>query len=378
MRRQEQLAGEQREQQHGRDDGGNLLRIVTPGALEEHHRNESDDRRERTKGHRRGHFPGALDHRLERRQRARPQLVVDVLARNDGIVANDADDDEESEQAHHVGRDPQPRHHQQAAGERDRNAGGNPERQLRPHGESEQHQHQQTALQRVRSEGTQPRPDRDRLIVPDGELDALRETGGGGAHVFADLVRDVDGALVAGAHHLHEEGRPAVELHPLVTLLKAIVNRRHVAEEHFRPVGGPDGNLRELRLGIGLSAGPNDEGAALAIDGAGGQIDREAPDGVGEILKRELVGQQTVGARLDGDLNASTALHLGAADARYFEQILLHAPGDLAQIMGTNLAGNRHIQDGEIVAGLRNENPGPFGLVGKRRDRVNPCLHIVH
>ena len=116
----------------------------------------------------------------------------------------------------------------------------------------------------------------------------------------------------------------------------------------------------------------------ITTGGAGGQIDREAPDGVGEILKRELVGQQTVGARLDGDLNASTALHLGAADARYFEQILLHAPGDLAQIMGTNLAGNRHIQDGEIVAGLRNENPGPFGLVGKRRDRVNPCLHIVH
>ncbi len=100
----------------------------------------------------------------------------------------------------------------------------------------------------------------------------------GRADIFADLVRDVDGALVAGPHHLDEQGGLAVELDDLVAFLETIHDLGDVTQQDFGTAGRTDRNLGEVPLRVGLPPRPDNERAALAVDGSGRHVDREPPD----------------------------------------------------------------------------------------------------
>ncbi len=130
VRRQDQLRLDQRKQQHRRNDGRNLFGEVAPGSLEEEQRDKRDHRRQRAEGHRRGDLVRPLDRSFERRH-ASLDLGVNVFARDNRVIHHNADDDDVAKQAHHVGGDAEPGHHQHATGKPDRNTDDDPERERR-------------------------------------------------------------------------------------------------------------------------------------------------------------------------------------------------------------------------------------------------------
>ncbi len=129
--RQAEFRFDQRKRQHCGDHRRNLFgeRAVKP--LEKHQRNERHDRRERAKGNWQRHFLSPQGGSLQRRH-AVAEFDVNVFRRDDGVVHDDADDDDEPENAHHIRGDPEPRHQDEAACEGNRDAERDPERNARP------------------------------------------------------------------------------------------------------------------------------------------------------------------------------------------------------------------------------------------------------
>ena len=83
------------------------------------------------------------------RRHAVAQLVIYIFRRDDGIVHNDTHHDDETEQAHHIGGDAKPRHHDKTASEGHRDADGHPEGDGRPQEQPEQDEDQQASLQQA-------------------------------------------------------------------------------------------------------------------------------------------------------------------------------------------------------------------------------------
>ena len=83
------------------------------------------------------------------------EASIDVFGGDDGIIDHDADHDNEAEDAHHIGGDAEPGHHDEAPGEGYGDADHDPKSDAGPQEQAQYDKHQQAALGETGQQGSQ-------------------------------------------------------------------------------------------------------------------------------------------------------------------------------------------------------------------------------
>ena len=123
-----------------------------------------------------GDVLGTADRGLDERHTPL-SVFVDVFARDDGVVDNDAERDDEGEHGHHVDRHVHPRQEQQRAEKGCWNPHRHPESEFEFKERTQQDQHQHQPDETVLHQQVQALPVVFRAIVADGEVHARRKFG---------------------------------------------------------------------------------------------------------------------------------------------------------------------------------------------------------
>ena len=98
-------------------------------------------------------------------------------------------------------------------------------------------------------------------------------------------------------------------------------------------------------------------------------IKGRAPDGVRDLVERDLVPAQGCFRHLDGDLVVGHAADLGLADVRHGNQAIAYPLGDRLQRYKVRIAGDGDVHD--LAPGDQLADDRPLGFDGKRIDLLN-------
>ena len=284
--------------------------------------------------------------------------ALDILDHHDGVVDHDTDGQNQTQQGHHVEREPEGQHDAEGADERDgygddRNQGGPPVLQREEHHQNHQHE---CLDERV-------------IYLADG----LRNIGG---HVERNLVGDAFGKVAADLFHLFLDrfghlhgistGQHVDIQHGCIAAVDTALgivrlgferDASHVAQPYQRAVGvGPDNNLFKLGYRRQPPLG-NDRGCH--VDVADGLLSQHAGrrfavlvfQGLLQIFDRESEVGQTVGLYpyLHGIVTAAHVRH--ATHTLDTAQHIYHVEGGIvAQVDFVEFGVARPQRDGHQSA----------------------------
>ena len=189
MGREDEFAFDERGEEDGDDDDGDLFEEGAPAAGHDEEREEGDDDGEDPKGDWGGDVERAFDGGVFWGF-AEFGVTVDRFADDDGVVCDDAHDDDEAEEAEHVDGEAEVVHHDEATGEGDGDAEDDPEGEGDAEEEGEGDEDEGTALETVPEEVGETFADRAGVIAPETEFDAGGETVAGGFDPFLDGIGD--------------------------------------------------------------------------------------------------------------------------------------------------------------------------------------------
>ncbi len=360
---------EQREKQAGDDDERNDPEHLPREAGHEQQRQKRHHRRQ----DREDDGPANLSHPLHRAAQTVPcfsLMTVDVLADDDGVVDDDPEHQEEGEAGDHVHRHAQPRHQGDGPEERDRDAETDPEGEPNLEKQRQHDENENQPRGAVAQHDRQPIVDRQRLILPDGQRDAVGQTRADAVEVVVHGGRGFRRALAAGPEDVQHDGRRLIEAGALFRFGETVDDGRHVAQQQAGAVG-PSQQHEVLVFGspVGLPDGAQQEVSPFAAHRAAGDIERGTPHGVGHIVECQLVRAQRRLRHLDGDLVRWDTGHVHLTDLRQGEQFVAHLFGD--RLQGGDVGGAGDGDDENLVADDRLADDRFFRGGRKRRDRLD-------
>ena len=189
--------------------------------------------------------------------------------------------------------------------------------------------------------------DEHRLVVGDLHLHAVGQRGGDARQHLVDGVRHFERIGRRLLDHAEGDGRLAVEADDTALIQGAKLGVADVGEPHEVAVGLLDDEIVELLRRAQIGLGEHGEFALQAFDPARGYLDILAAERELDVLRRQLVGGQSL--RIEPDAHRVFAVaeqpHLGHAAQRL--ELVLHIAvgvvGDLERRMV--FAGKGEIHD---------------------------------
>ena len=315
------------ENEHG-DIREDLDQLVVP-CRDEEERHESDHGCQDADCDRTGDSPYAG----KRRIRAALALLAfrrDTLPHHDGIVDDNADQQEEREQRSHVESQVRTVKEHERTDKGQWNSDRHPERNAKIEEQDQAHQHQDRPDGAIADDLGKTVEDRLDPVAPDsclrtkGRLVAGKPT--------LDTLRDVNKRLSPGCLDSHEDRWLPVDFGKDVVPDKAVGKGRHIAQSHDGAIiPGDQGNVLEI-LGIFLLAeGVENHTARVGSQFAKRQIDR----GPAKLCRHTGHGQVVVAqfllVNLNGDFPRTRSIQPDHGDSRQREQLIADAFGHLAQ-----------------------------------------------
>ena len=371
---QDQERLDERDREHREHDHRHHAQHLPYVALQEGEGAEHAERRQERGQHPRRDLPHPGERRVERRC-AGVALARDALGDDDGVVHQQADDDQQPDHGQHVERVAERHHRGDPADERHRQPRGDPERVARaeeqPHGDGHQREAHGAVLDQKREAVAH---DVGRA-AHDGEGHVGRCAQALLLQKRRDPVGDAQQVVGGGFGDVEEGGGAAVELDHLLLGLKAVVEAGDVAEADLRALRGRDDHEVAQRVEAAPLVGEAQQKLSVRrLDRADRQVDILAADAFGDVLEAQAVAAQ----RRLGDLDAELALgEPGDGDLRD-AAIGLHAPLDRLgvglQVGAGERAGDR--DGGDEIGAAQLLDDGRLGDVGEVVDGVDLGLDV--
>lgn len=253
----------------GDEDDSDGFEHATPVGGVQGHGEEGDDGGEDAEGDGDGHAAGAGDGGVHRAH-AFASEVVTMLTNNDGVVDDDAEDEDEAHQGREIDGDAHVGHEGEGAEEAHDHADSNPDNGLEAEEEADADEDEDEAGGGVLTKEVDAAFDDFGAVVPVVELDAFGEAFVGGVDVFFDAVANGDGILHAFAHDGDHDAGAAVEFDDEGVFGEAVEDFSDIAEEEFGSVWfGEDRDLSEVGAGVGSATGADGDVARFGLDDAG-------------------------------------------------------------------------------------------------------------
>ena len=365
---------EQRERQDRDHHPRHIADQLAVHARNPEKRGKGGHRGQYPEGGREEHPPGAANRRF---LPALPTVVhpsLDVLAHHDRVVHHDAEGHDEREHAEQVDGDPEPRHQQEGAEERERQSG------RRPDGKAGREREEED--QEDESETGQPVPDHEiqtALEILGCEVPRRDPDPVGEFHRPDDLPRAPGGVRQPATvlqQNAQEHRRLAVHRGFAIRRREAVGHRGDVREPHHAAAGRRDDrNSPEVRGGRRRALGTQAEFMGAAPCGARGDFRGAQPDGVRDPVEGQSEPRQVLLRDLDGQflIPARQPLHGGHPGHRHHR--VVDAPGRLVEISLAHRPVHGDPEDLPV--------PGDFGNHGilrlgrKRGEGSHPFAHRV-
>ena len=158
------------------------------------------------------------------------------LANHDGIVDEHPQNQDEADERDAIDRHVEAEQQKHGAQKGDRNAGRNPQCEVRPEEKGEDDEHEQEGHQAAVEQRAEAVLDCHGLVVPDRQFHVLRIPAARLGHIAANLLCDLPQVLAADLRDAHQRRRPAVEAQVLTGIGEAVHHPRHVLEPHLGAV----------------------------------------------------------------------------------------------------------------------------------------------
>ena len=375
VRREHEERFEKREDEREDDDLGDEFHELAHHARHHQERREGGDGGEDSEddGHRDllcsidGGFQSAFPHLV---------MPVDVLPDDDGVVDNDSEYDDEGEQRDQVDGRVDGRHHPDSPEERDGDAQGDPECQSEPEEERERQQHEHEAHPPVPEHQVEAAVEDTREIGPDGKRDTFWDAQLRVGDVGFDIFSDLKGVLVSDAGDLDEDGRVSVEPGEFIGFRESVNDVRDLSQAEMAAVGsGSKDQVSELIPDVSLPFGAQEDFAAVRSDGAAGQIDGGATDGVGDFVEGQTIASQRGFRDLDRNFIRPGADERHLCDAGKGGNVIPYVFSEYLQAALVGFAGHGDVDDLSSKDDLLDD--GFLRFVGERVDRVDARFNIV-
>ena len=211
--------------------------------------------------------------------------------------------------------------------------------------------------------------------------DRQRDTVGCARLCLVDVVvnqrGDLERALFAGPENGDHQGLYVVEARELIGLGKSVDDDRDVAEAQPAAVGaGPEHEVFVLLAPVGLADRAKQDLAALGAHRSAWQVERGAPDGVGDLVERQPVPSQRNLRDLDRDLVWRGADDVDLCNARDSGQLISDPLGDRLEGEGIDVARYRDI--GNLHTRGQLADDWFLGFNREGRDRIDAALDLVN
>ena len=229
--------GDEERHEHGRDDReAELAKELADDAGHERDGEEHGDDRERGREDRQRNLLRALQ-RCGARILTAFEVLLDVLADDDGVVDEEADREREREQRHHVEREMQDVHDEERRDDARRQGDRADERRAQVEHEEEDDEDRHRAAEDDRDlDLVRVLADEARLLDDEIGLESLRERLLDGLELRAHGVAHGDGVGAGLLEHVEGDGGLAVDADARAKLLVAVLDARDVGEAHARAV----------------------------------------------------------------------------------------------------------------------------------------------
>ena len=263
------------------------------------------------------------------------------------------------------------------AEERDRDPETDPKReaQVEKEGERDKDQHEpgRAGAQHQR----QPVAQHLRRVLPDRQRYTVGYTRLCLVDVVVDQRGDLERALFAGPEDGDHHRRCHVEAGELIGLGKPVDDGRDVTEAQPAAVGArPQHEVLVLLAPVGLAGRAEQDLATLRAHRPARQVERGAPNGVGDLVERQPVPSQRHLRDLDRDLVRRCADDVGLCDARDGGQLIADPLRYRLEREGIDVAGDRDIGDLHTAGQLADDRL--LGLDRKGCDCVDAALDVVN
>ena len=208
-----------------------------------------------------------------------------MFGHDDGVVYDDADAEHENEQRDRVYGEVEQQHDRQRANERHDEPDRDPDRQPEREKQGERQENQQETQPAVPEQQIDPLGVRLRLIVQDRQADPL---GKGRDDLFGDVIVhgpcDLHDLFALGPGNLNERSRQALVADDQVDVLELVAHLGDIAEpEHRAVAAGQHDDVLEVMLIVALAERTHTHLRIARVDTAGGQVERTAPHGGGDV-----------------------------------------------------------------------------------------------
>ena len=371
---EDQLCFQESDHHDGDEDDGDGFEHAAPVGGVHGHGEEGDDGGEDAEGDGDGHAAGAGDGGLEGAH-AFASEVVAMLTDDDGVIDDDAEDEDEAHQGGEVDGDVHVGHEGEGAEEAHDHADGDPDDGFEAEEEADADEDEDEAGGGVLAEEVDAAFDDFGAVVPVVELDAFGEAFVGGVDVFFDAVANGDGVLHAFAHDGDHDAGAAVEFDDEGVFGEAVEDFGDFAEEEFGAVRfGENRDLGEVGASVGASAGADGDVAGFGLDDTGGEVDGIFADGAGDDLEVEVVFAEGFFGDLDGDFLGARAGEFGVGDAWEGGEFVAGLFAEAFEVALGHVGAEDDGDDG--VEGVVELDDGFFGEGGEGGDGVEADFDV--
>ena len=303
-------------------------------------------------------------------------MAVDAFPDHDGIVHQHAENQNEGQHRQGADLEIDIRKHGDGAEQRDGNAGGHPHGEAEPQEERQYDQHERQAAERRGVEHTHALLEFQRIVGPDGQLQAF---GQGWAHrgdVSLHVPGDLHDVFGVELRYLEHHRGLAVEAGEEVAFLESVAYVRDLAQGHVGAVlPGEHDHALKLLSPVGLPLGAQQDFAVPRLDGTARHVERAVAHGMGDLIEGQAVPAQRVFRNLDGNLVGAYVgdghLRYAVDGGKFVPQLLC----DLLEDALVRIAGQRRVQ--YVAMHGHHGNGGFFRLHRKTVDGIDPALYFV-
>ena len=308
MVRQDEKRFDERDEEHGDQHHGDGGHDFADAARQEDQRRESCYGREDREGQRHLDAACALDGGDHSRS-APAALVMDMFRNDDRVVDDNADGEHEREQRDRVERQVEGQHGRERTDARNGEPDRDPDRKAYLEEQRQREEHQGQALGAVLEQEVAALFVDLRLVVPDGDFDAVRQGATqGGVDVVGDGRRHVAHVFVVGSVHFDERGGQTLVADAQRRVGEGVPDLGDVADAQRRAVlARAYDNAFEVVLIVALPDRAYQDAGIGGFDAAGRQVQGGAPNRIRHLREREPKRAQLPSRHFDGDFVVADA-----------------------------------------------------------------------
>ena len=299
-----------------------------------------------------------------------------VLAHHDGIVDDDAQRHDETEEAHHVDAAADEVEHAEGRHEGDRDTHCHPECNAAVQKQKQDEHHQNQAAGAVLQQQLDALLDQQPRLVVDSHLDPRRPATTVVCQPAGENFRRFEAAGVLVALETHLDGRLAGDGDHGLAAAGTPLDGGDVSQGQ-KPARfiAEQGQALETHLPSALIQRPQLPGHVVQADVPGRQIAAQPGDSIGDVVQGQVQLVQHSGRHLDGDLLLRQSHQLDVGDAA-IQQLAFHLLHQRAQLADAGVGvGHQYPRHGLVA-----DDAGDLRRLRRRREIAHQrhlLLHLV-